>query len=450
MSMLTTQSKNEFTTARQRAFIEEWLSTLSGKTTNLLSFEEVKQILNLHDSTYRGFQEIELDKIVGSTGRYRDFTRTFLPKNDLTQERWRRVDAVAHDQGFPPIEVYQVGEVYFVRDGNHRVSVARIHKAKTIEAEVVEYKTSVSLTKEDELDDILLKHEHTKFFAETKLDELRPDQDIVITEPGHYRLLEQHIAFHKYLKERELSSELSIEMAVTSWYDTVYMPVVKLIREQEVLKQFPGRTEADLYAWLLLHREILEKDMEALGYIPVEDVIEELKAEESHNLFSGIVNFFKHRSTRQNLPGKVARARFVDETGLDAIRPNHNIEFSEPGGYALAAEHISFHKFLRESRDFAEISYSEAASSWYDTVYLPMVKLVRARNLPAQFPANTEGDLYLWLISRRAELEYEARSLGQVSDEQLVDDFERENLPRRWLRWLNIRSKLNIRSLLLH
>ena len=126
MSTLTAESYKEYSTARQRALIEEWLSAFTGRTSDLLSFEEVKQNLMLRDSTYKGLQEIELDKIVGSLGRYRDFTRTFLPRNDKTQDRWRRVDAVAHDLGgFPPIEVYQVGDVYFVRDGNHRVSVSR-------------------------------------------------------------------------------------------------------------------------------------------------------------------------------------------------------------------------------------------------------------------------------------------------------------------------------------
>ena len=137
--MLTPQSQQEFTSARQRAFIEEWLSYLTGRPSDLLSFEEVKEKLRLQDASYKGLQEIELDKIVGSTGRYRDFTRTFLPKSDQTASRWRRIKAVADEQGFPPIEVYQVGEVYFVRDGNHRVSVARLNGAKTIEAYVIEY-----------------------------------------------------------------------------------------------------------------------------------------------------------------------------------------------------------------------------------------------------------------------------------------------------------------------
>jgi hypothetical protein len=253
--MLTSQSNTEFSNARQRAFIGEWLNFLTGRPNDLLSFEEIRKELRLQDSAYKGLQEIELDRIVGSTGRYRDFNRAFLPKNNQTEQRWRRISQVASDgHGYPPIEVFQVGDVYFVRDGNHRVSVARMNKAKTIEAYVIEFRSSVPVDKDDDLDDILLKYERTRFFERTHLDQIRPEQNVVFTEPGRYRLVKEHIAFHKYLKETECSCEIPYEEAVGSWYDKVYLPIVELIRQQNVLQNFPGRTEADLYAWLLLHR----------------------------------------------------------------------------------------------------------------------------------------------------------------------------------------------------
>lgn len=449
MSILSTQSNNEFTTARQRAFIEEWLSAFTGKTSDLLSFEEVKEKLHLHDSTYKGLQEIELDKIVGSTGRYRDFTRTFLPKNDTTQERWQRVDTIAHAAGFLPIEVYKVGEVYFVSDGNHRVSVARMHQAQTIEAYVIEYKTSVPLNKDDDMDDILLKVEQTEFFETTKLNQLRPDQAIVFTEPGRYPLVKHHIIFHKYLKEQEYGHEISYEEAVSSWYDTVYMPIIRLLREKEVLKHFPKRTEADLYAWLLRHRAALEEEMEALGYIPDEDILAEMKAENTANLFTKIIGFFQHRVNRQKLSLKVEQARFLAETKLNQTRPNHNISFTEPGCYEVVREHIAVHKYLKELEYNSELSYEQAAVSWYDTVYLPLVKLVRDRDVHKYFPDNTEGDLYIWLVSRRAALENENRELGDVSNEQLIADLEKEGQSTSWAEWLHLfRQKLDIQSLL--
>ena len=239
MSLLTQDSAKEFSSARQQASMEEWINFFTGRPNDLLSFEEVRQNLRLQDASYKGLQSIELDKIVGSVGRYRDFNRKFLPKSNNIEERWRRVDAVAHDQGFPPIDVYKVGDVYFVRDGNHRVSVARAHKAETIEAYIIEYKTAVPVEKDDDLDDILLKQERAEFLEQTQLDQVRPDHQIVFTEPGRYRLLLEHIAFHKYLRETELGREISYEEAVASWYDNVYMPVIVQILRSDTLKEFP-------------------------------------------------------------------------------------------------------------------------------------------------------------------------------------------------------------------
>lgn len=447
--MLTAQSNTEFTSARQKAFIEEWLSAFTGKNSDLLSFEEVKERLSLHDSTYKGLQEIELDKIIGSTGRYRDFTRTFLPKNNMTEERWRRVDAVAHDEGYPPIEVFQVGDVYFVRDGNHRVSVARMHEAKTIEAYVIEYRTLVSIEKDDTMDDILLKAERATFLKKTKLDQIRPDQELVLTEPGRYPLVEQHIAFHKYLKEREFNREISYDEAVASWYDTVYTPIVKLIREREVLKEFPGRTEADLYAWSMLHRSALEEEMEALGFIPNEDVLEGVKKEGATNPITRLVSYFNYQLSLPRIPLKVERAKFLADTKLDELRPSHSLNFTEPGCYQMVREHIAVHKYLREIETNSEISYETAVTSWYDTVYCSIINLVRERNLLTYFPDNSEADLYLWLVSRRAALEEENQTLGQVTHDDLVKDLETQSRTNSWTRWLPLfRQKLDLQSLL--
>jgi hypothetical protein len=446
--MLTTESATEYTAARQRASMEEWLSFFTGRPNDLLSFEEVKQNLRLQDSAYKGLQEIEIDKIVGSTGRYRDFTRSFLPRTDETEDRWRRVDAIAHEQqGFPPIEVYKVGEVYFVRDGNHRVSVNKAHQVNTIEAYVIEYKTSVPITKDDDLDDILLKMERTQFFKKTQLDKIKPEQNIDFTEPGRYRLVEEHIAFHKYLREVECSCEITYEEAAASWYDNVYMPVIKKIRDSGVLRDFPGRTEADLYAWLLLHRAAFEKEVKALGYVPTEDMIEKLKRERATNPFARLMGFFRYNLALRGLPLKVERAKFLEEIGLDEVRPGHNLKFTESGCYELAQKHINDHKYLEEVECSCEIPYAEAVGSWYDNVYLPVIELIRERGILKYFPKNTEGDLYIWLITHREMREREQHAFGQIPTEKIIWDLEQEiSSSPIWARLFG--QKLDLQSIL--
>ncbi|MBN1221329.1 MAG: hypothetical protein JXM69_20565 [Anaerolineae bacterium] len=425
MSYANYQSKQEFNAARRRVFVEEWLSFFTGRPTDLLAFEDVRQSLRLKDSSYKGLQEIELDKIVGSVGRYRDFTRTFLPKNDRNQDRWARVDAVTHGMmGVPPIEVYKVGDVYFVRDGNHRVSVARLHDAKTIEAYVIEYKTPIPIDNYDDLDDILIKMEQTDFLKETGLDKIRPGHNVEFTEPGRYRFVSKHITFHKYLKETELGRELSDEEAVASWYDHVYLPLIQLIRERDILRHFPGRTEADLYAWLVYHRAALEEEAKELGSVDDEALIDELEKERTANPLKWLIGLFQRGLELKDLPLLEERAEFLEETHLDELRPGHDIEFTEPGSYQLVKEHIEVHRYLKETETKQKIPYSEAVTSWYDTVYVSIVSLIQKRNLLDYFPGRTVGDLYIWFVSRRAILEKRQSAMGEVSDEQVIEDLE--------------------------
>src|SRR5438045_9127127 len=86
-------------------------------------------------------------------------------------------------EGFPPIDVYKVGDVYFVIDGNHRVSVARQLGAKTIEAYVTELPTSVPFEPDTQPDDLLIKEGYADFLRKTHLDQLRPGSQVLLTEP---------------------------------------------------------------------------------------------------------------------------------------------------------------------------------------------------------------------------------------------------------------------------
>jgi hypothetical protein len=105
----------------------------------VLPFEEAKSALTRWSQVYRGMRTVEVEKIVGSVGRCRDFDESFLPVKVTMSQRWGRVDRAYH-QGveLPAVSLYKIGDTYFVRDGNHRVSVARYHGAAAIDAEVVE------------------------------------------------------------------------------------------------------------------------------------------------------------------------------------------------------------------------------------------------------------------------------------------------------------------------
>jgi nucleotide-binding universal stress UspA family protein len=256
----------DFREARRRAAMEQIMARLTGRTIELLSYDEVRAKLKAGTSRDVGLRDISLDAIVGSVGRYSDFTRSFLPRHDGDRGRWARVQMAVTDlAGVPPIEVYQIGDVYFVRDGNHRVSVARQFDAPTIQAYVTRIDTRVPLTPDVQPDDLILKAEYADFLERTRLDEVRPQADLGVTVPGQYDKLLEHIAVHRYFMGLDQERDIPHQEAVVHWYDELYVPVVRVIRERGILREFPERTETDLYLWVLEHRTALE---EALGWEP--------------------------------------------------------------------------------------------------------------------------------------------------------------------------------------
>ena len=252
MSLAAFESHKRFDDMRQRALLADLIGVLTRQTTNLVPFDEVRARLRTAAEIKRGTQMIPLTAIVGSVGRYRDFTREFLPREQALGERWRRLDEMYNQMAnIPPIDVYKLGDVYFVRDGNHRVSVARANDASHIEANVVEIPLKAPLRPDMDVDQIILAAEQADFLDRTCLDEMRPEANIEFTAPGRYAELLEHIEVHRWYMGVERDAEVPYAEAVTDWYDTVYRPALETIRASGLLAQFPKRTEADLYLWAM-------------------------------------------------------------------------------------------------------------------------------------------------------------------------------------------------------
>jgi nucleotide-binding universal stress UspA family protein len=253
---------HDFYRARQRASLRAIVARFEGRTDNLLSYDEVRRLLHPQPAYPEELRDIPIDAIIGSVDRYTDFTRNFLPRREADVERWAKVKAaVTSLKGLPPIEVIQVGEAYFVSDGHHRVSVAREVGAPTIQAYVRPMTVRTPLTPDADLNELILKAGQSGFLERTQLDRLRPGSDLMLTIPGRYRELEEHIEVHRYYMGIEQSRSVPLSDAAADWYDKVYMPVVDAIRHQGILRQFPGRSEADLYLWLMRHRAEVEKEL---------------------------------------------------------------------------------------------------------------------------------------------------------------------------------------------
>ena len=143
--LLWVDVEDDFNRARRRqvlARLAGWLRGQPGHVRRILVLDEVVAALGWRGEHYLGLQTIPLDTVAGTVDSRRDFDRRFRPTSNRVRQRWERLDLAQRRGVFlPPIDVYRVGDLHFVIDGHHRVSVAVATGNKTIEAHVTEVLT---------------------------------------------------------------------------------------------------------------------------------------------------------------------------------------------------------------------------------------------------------------------------------------------------------------------
>ncbi|HEY0737100.1 MAG TPA: hypothetical protein VGD69_19445 [Herpetosiphonaceae bacterium] len=398
------QVREDFARARRKAFVQAIADLLARRSSDLVPFEEVRSRLNIRGSAYRGLQQVPLSKIVGSEGRYADFDRHFLPRQAKTQQRWQSVD-MAHyeDVPLPPVELYKVGEVFFVKDGNHRVSVARQRGQYEIDAFVTEYMVDVPLDERLSVRDLLLKEEYSDFLEWTNLAALRPQQRIDLSALGGYLELIEHINTHRYYASQERGQELSRDESVASWYDNVYLPMVETIRQHGVLQYFPGRTEADLYLWIMQHRRSLK---DVIGFDPGPELAtldyttqfgRRSMLETVGDAAQGIANSARLAIVPPRESPPLELLDFIEWSKIDQLCVGADVRLSDKD-YCRLRSHILDHRFFLSQDRGYEVPLDQAIEHWCSEWYTPVIQAIRDQGTLQYFPGRTETDLYLWIM----------------------------------------------------
>lgn len=397
-------ASEDFRRAYRKAFWRKIGALLTGRSNELLPYDEVRRQLPFEGQRTIGLQTIPIDKIIGSVGRYRDFDRAFLPTQTQTTGRWVSIrTAHYHAIELPPVELYKIGEVYFVQDGNHRVSVARERGQAFIDAIVTEIDVPIPLTTDTKIDDLVRKRDYAWFLEQTGIHRLRPEADLELTTPNEYARLHEHINAHRWYLGEQRQAAVPYEEAVVSWYDNVYQPLVQAIQEHGLAKAFPQRTLTDLYWWVSEYQWLLREAY--LGQNRLDKVTEQFAQIYSRKPVMEIIGKLRQATWIDQMILEQEQEKFYQATNLRDIRPDANIFLTLPGKYDKLLEHISVHRwYLGEARG-SEVSYAEAVASWYDNVYLPSVQLIREQDILSDFPDRTEADLYLWVVDHREELE---------------------------------------------
>lgn len=257
------QAQEDFSKARNKAWINEMQHVMHPDKKRLLSLNDVKKILKPKNEVYVGLKTVPIKKIVGSEGRYNDFDNRFLPRSNELKQRWMNVDqAHLSDIVLPPIQLYELGGLYFVRDGNHRVSVGKAQGVEFIDAEVISLQSEVQLPPDVRLDTLLaavIRYEKRVFYNETSFGDLTDYWDLDFTATGRYDVIYNHILVHKYYMNEQQNSEIDFNDALISWFQTVYLPVIAVIDKYKLLSDFKDRTKSDIYVWVVKHWDRLKQ-----------------------------------------------------------------------------------------------------------------------------------------------------------------------------------------------
>ena len=240
-------AQTDFSRARRERALARLTARLRGEPSDfhvILPFEEVIAELGWKSQRSIGLQSIPLDSIVGTVDRSKEFDREFRPTSGTVRGRWQRIaEAQRRGRDMPPISVYRVGDLHFVKDGHHRVSVARAQGRTHIDAYVTEVETQVGLHSEMRPADLPLKG-HERLFLERVPLPPEARERVRPSDPWDYGTLAEGVEAWGLRAIQARGEFMPREDVAEAWYRDDYLPVVKTLREAGLLD---GRNETDVY-----------------------------------------------------------------------------------------------------------------------------------------------------------------------------------------------------------
>jgi hypothetical protein len=212
--------------------------------------------------------------------------------------------------------------------------------------------------------------------------------------------------------------------------------VVTTVREIDLGKSLPGATEIDLYLWVMDYQWYLKQGLSHIKKDDKEGNKEIDDSEAERHLLLGnpqmpvrkLINALNRSNTLETILFKQERALFNEKTHIALLRPGTEINSTLPGSYDRIEEHISAHRWYLGEKLGSSVSYEEAVISWYDNLYLPIVKIIHDQDILSNFPGRSETDLYLWIIEHQWYLNQEYGE--QVSFEQAAEVFAEDFVTR--------------------
>ncbi len=248
---------------------------------HLLNLEEVQSQLKSFEQSYVGVRSIPIDQIVGSVARSSDFDDDFLPVSDRLETRWQSLENRFPDGGFPPIVVFKVGDAFFVADGHHRVAIAKQRKMDYLDAEITEIHTPYEIDADTDVTELVHLGQQRIFMEASGLGAVVPGARFTFTRPWRYAELLDNLKVHGWDLVASRNEFVTREEIARSWFETVYLPTIKLIRDADLPNMCEDMTIDDLFLWV---GDRWRRMFHERGDQSFEDVIREAAQEESDKL----------------------------------------------------------------------------------------------------------------------------------------------------------------------
>ena len=227
-----------FLRARRRAALGAMVARLRGEpddVRHVLPYEEVVAALGYVSEHAAGQHIVPLDAIVGTGRRGRDFDRSFRPTTGRVRSRWEHIAAaMRRGEAMPPVDLVRIGQIYFVRDGHHRISVARALGRTDIDADVTEVVTRVGAERAITLDALPVKSHERVFFERVPL----PDNaraEIQLTDPWDYGRLAEAVEAWGFRLGQDRGEPISRREVAYLWLENEYRPVIEMLRGADLV-----------------------------------------------------------------------------------------------------------------------------------------------------------------------------------------------------------------------
>jgi hypothetical protein len=250
----TADAQNDFQRARRRSALARLSARLRRESSDvgvILPFEEVVATLGYLGEQRIGLRSVALDSIVGTVDRTRGFDRGFRPTTGQVRGRWERIaEAMRRGESFPPILLYRVGQIHFVRDGHHRVSVARALGHDVIDANVTEVRTRIGADRRITVAELPMKG-HERLFAERVPLPADAQDEIRLSDPWDRAALAEGIEAWGFRLMQHRDVLLSREEVARAWIEDEYRPVVAMIRQAGLVG---SGTETEAYMRIVRER----------------------------------------------------------------------------------------------------------------------------------------------------------------------------------------------------